>query len=92
MKLIYKYNEANLSLQESLNEDDIEFHITFYEKELKKKLLKIKEFFNQNDVETDLLLYTHSDKHIQVIVRKDFYIDFILQLFKEHLLEEIKWI
>lgn len=80
-----------MALEQIQNEDDIEFHLTFYQQELKTKLLKIKEFFDQNDILTDLLIYTHSDKHIQVIVRKDFYLDFLLQLFKQQLLEEIRW-
>lgn len=88
---VYKYNDAIMALKEIRNGDDIEFHLTFYRQELKTKLLKIKEFFDQNDILTDLLIYTHSDKHIQVIVRKDFYLDFLLQLFKQQLLEEIKW-
>jgi hypothetical protein len=92
MKLVYKYNEALLRLNESPNGEDIEFNLFFHDQEIKKQLSAVKSFFDQNDIYTDLLVYTHSDKHIQMIVRKDYYPDFILQLFKQHLLEEVRWV
>lgn len=91
MRPTYYYDEEKLKLKESQNGDDIEFNLTFVDQTFKKKLLSVKEFFNENDIYTDLLIYTHSDKHVQIIVRKDFYIDFLLQLFKQQLLLEIKW-
>lgn len=91
MKPVYKYNEKLIDLAESPNGEDIEFNLIFHEQEMKKQLAAIKSFFDQNDIYTDLLVYTHSDKHIQMIVRKDYYLDFILQLFKHQLLEEIRW-
>jgi 23S rRNA G2069 N7-methylase RlmK/C1962 C5-methylase RlmI len=91
MRLIYKYNETKMELKETQNEEDVEFNLTFFDKEVKKQLQKVKQFFNENDISTDLLVYTHSDKHVQIIVRKDFYYDFVLQLFKYQLLEEVKW-
>lgn len=91
MKLAYKYNDNKMKLTESQNGDDIEFNITFYEIEATKQLVKVKKYFDENDILTDLLVYTHSDKHFQIIVRKDFYLDFVLQLFKHQLLDEVKW-
>lgn len=92
MRLLYNYNDKKMRLTEEKNGDDVEFNLTFIDNEVKKQLLKVKEFFNENNIFTDLLIYTHSDKHVQIIVRKDFYEDFILQLFKHHLIEEVKWI
>jgi hypothetical protein len=92
MKPVYKYNETLIDLAESSNGEDIEFNLIFHDQKMKKQLAAIKGFFDQNDIYTDLLVYTHSDKHIQMIVRKDYYLDFILQLFKHQLLEEIRWV
>jgi hypothetical protein len=91
MRMLYKYNETKIVLNQSQNGDDVEFNLTLLDKEMKKQLVKVKEFFAENSITTDLLVYTHSDKRIQIIVRKDFYQDFILQLFKHHLLDEVKW-
>ena len=91
MMLLYKYDETKMELKEAQNEDDIEFNLILFDEEVKMQLLKIKKFFSENNIVTDLLVYTHSDRHIQIIVRKDFYYDFVLQLFKYHLLDEVKW-
>ncbi len=92
MKLFYKYDDTFIHLTEAPNGEDIEFNLTFNNLELKKQLGEVKKFFDENDIYTDLLVYTHSDKHVQLIVRKDYYLDFVLQLFKHHLLNEVKWI
>jgi hypothetical protein len=91
MAIFYRYDQTKIDLKESQNGDDVEFNLTLFDMETKRQLAKVKSFFDENDILTDLLVYTHSDKHIQIIVRKDFYLDFILQLFKHQLLEELKW-
>lgn len=91
MRLLYKYDDTKIELKEAQNGDDIEFNLLLFDQEVKKQLLKVKKFFNENNIVTDILVYTHSDKHIQIIVRKDYYYDFVLQLFKYQLLEEVKW-
>lgn len=80
-----------MELKEAKNGDDFEFNLTLFDKDLKKQLAKVKKYFDENDILTDLLVYTHSDKHVQIIVREDFYEDFILQLFKHQLIDEVKW-
>jgi hypothetical protein len=92
MKIEYKYNKELLKITEELNGDDMEFHLTFFEADLKLRIEKIKEFFNENSIVTDILVYKHPNNHFQIIVRKDFYQDFILQLFKQQLIQELRWI
>lgn len=92
MKLNYTFNDSLISLKEMQNGNDVEFTITLLEKNLKPQLEKVEDFFNQNNIVTDVLFYVHKNQHYQIIVRKDFYEDFVLQLFKQQLLHEVKWI
>ncbi|MGZ4159608.1 MAG: hypothetical protein ACXVNF_02250, partial [Neobacillus sp.] len=92
MELVYKYNEKLLDLKESINGEDIEFNIFSLGIDIKKQIFNIQEYFNRNDILTDILVYTHAHKKYQIIVRIEFYTDFVLQLFKQQLLQEIKWV
>ena len=92
MKLIYTYDEKLFELQEKPNEEDVEFSLILFDKELKKGFVKVREYFNQNNITTDIQIYTHPNDTYQIIVRKDFYYDFVLQLFKQQLLLEMKWV
>jgi hypothetical protein len=91
MKLEYKYDEKLVELRETANGDDIEFSITLFNSELKKRIIKVREFFEENKVLTDIHYYIHTNNRYQVIVRNDFYNEFIIQLFRQQLLQEIKW-
>lgn len=92
MKLVYKYDETLLELQETPNGEDIEFSLTLLDVEVKKGLVKIREYFDLNNIITDIQVYIHPNNRYQIIVRKDFYHDFVLQLFKQQLLQELKWV
>jgi hypothetical protein len=91
MKLIYLVDEKLIELKETPNGDDFEFSLTLLNTELKKRLLDIREYFNANEIATDIHIYIHPHNRYQIIVRKDFYHDFLLQLFKQQLLLELKW-
>lgn len=92
MKLVYKYDAKLFDLKEKPNGEDIEFSLTLLDVEVKKSLVKIREYFDANNIITDIQVYTHPNNHYQIIVRKDFYHDFVLQLFKQQLLQELKWV
>ncbi len=91
MNVAYNYDGKLLELKETANGDDIEFSITLFNSELKKNLINVREFFEENKVLTDIHYYIHPNNRYQVIVRKDFYNDFIIQLFRQQLVQEIKW-
>ncbi|WP_066068140.1 hypothetical protein [Neobacillus soli] len=92
MRVEYKYDEKLLELKETANGDDIEFSIILLDSELKKRLTKVRAFFEENKTLTDILYYIHPNNRYQVIVRKDFYNEFLIQLFRQQLLLEIKWV
>ena len=91
MKVAYKYDEKLLELMETANGDDIEFSIILLNTELKKRMIKVREYFEENKILTDIHYYIHPNNRYQVIVRKDFYNEFIIQLFRQQLLKEITW-
>ena len=92
MKATYKYDKQFLSLEETLNGEDFEFTLTFVEKNWRKKIEKIREHFDANNILTDIHFYIHPNNRFQVIVRKDFYNEFIIELFRQQIVQEIKWI
>jgi hypothetical protein len=91
VKVEYKYNEQFLDLKETSNEDDFEFTLTFDDIHWKKKIQKIREHFEANNIITDVLFYIHPNNRFQIIVRKDYYNEFIIQLFRQQIVQEIKW-
>ncbi|MFK9094099.1 hypothetical protein [Bacillus salipaludis] len=92
MKVAYKFDEKLLDLKETANGEDIEFSIILFNSELKKSLKKVRDYFEENKVLTDIHYYIHPNNNYQVIVRKDFYNEFLIQLFRQQLLKEIVWI
>jgi hypothetical protein len=92
MKVAYKFNNQLIELVETSNGDDSEFSLTLIDKNLKKKVEKVREYFDENNILTDIYFYIHPNNRFQIIVRKDFYDEFLIQLFRQQLVNEIKWI
>ncbi|WP_413302477.1 hypothetical protein AA0X95_23970 [Bacillus sp. 1P10SD] len=92
MKVEYKYDPQLLNIKENANGDDIEFTITLLDSQLKKGLKQVREYFEDNKVLTDIHYYIHPNNNYQIIVRSDFYNEFLIQLFRQELLQEIKWV
>jgi hypothetical protein len=90
--LTYEYDQQVIQIEEQTNGDDVELWIRLQEAnaEVEKAVKKIRDEFDQNDVLTDVLFYAHTDGY-QWVVRNDFYVDFILQLFKYRLVRELRW-
>lgn len=51
----------------------------------------MRNFFDENDVYTDVLFYAYANHKFQVIVRQDYYNDFVIELMRHHLLQSIEW-
>lgn len=92
MKVAYKFNEKLMELTETADGNDFEFFITLFNDEQKISLKKVRDYFEENNILTDIHFYIHSNNKYQIIVRKDFYNDFLIQLFRQRLLDEIKWV
>jgi hypothetical protein len=91
MKVEYKYDAQLLDIKETTNGDDLEFTITLLDNQLKKRLKLVREYFEENKILTDIHYYIHPNNRYQIIVRKDFYNEFLIQLFRQGLLQEVKW-
>ncbi|RNB91106.1 hypothetical protein EDM56_05840 [Brevibacillus fluminis] len=89
--LTYQFDSSTLSIQESKVEGDYEFRIHVQEEEQHQAMRDIRHYFAENRVHTDVLFYTQIDHGYQVIVRQDYYVAFVLQLFAYRLLTQVAW-
>lgn len=94
MPLNYRIDPERVRIRETTNDDDVEFELTFLQDEpLLSKMREVQKEFEDNDVYTDVLFYLNRDQERQykIIVRKDFYADFLLALLKYRILEGREW-
>ena len=89
----YKCIQEGFSLMEQRNGDDIEFMIVI--KDIGRYLPAIKEVrehFERDSIYTDVLFYVYPNNEYRIIVRHDYYIDFILCLFKNKFVNSVSWV
>lgn len=90
--LTYSYDQEILSLKETPNGNDVEFQVTFLKEQPYLNYMKqVQKHFEENQIITDVLFYIYENHEYRVIVRKDFYVDFILELMKHRLLLSVEW-
>lgn len=88
----YEYDQGSLDIQERENDKDKEFIIKLKDPEKHLPgLRKVRAHFTNDTVYTDALFYTHKNNEYHVIVRSDYYIDFLLSLFKHNILVKLEW-
>ncbi|OAS14795.1 hypothetical protein [Paenibacillus oryzisoli] len=91
MKLIYEWNQQVIDISEVEVMNDIEFSIKVLSPSHFDDMNNIQKIFESNDVITDVLIYTYTNHKYRIIVRKEYYSDFILQLMKNQLLKKVEW-
>ncbi|MBD0384700.1 hypothetical protein [Paenibacillus sedimenti] len=91
MKLVYESNPDILDIKEVEVMNDIEFTIRILSPSHFNTMKHVQKIFEENDILTDVLVYTYSNHEYRVVVRKVFYGDFILQLMKCQLLTKVEW-
>jgi adenine specific DNA methylase Mod len=90
--IIYESSQEGFTLNEQKNNEDIEFTIVIKDNERYLAAMKqLRDFYNSDNVYTDVLFYVHKDHEYQIIVRQDTYIDFLLSLFKYKFIQSISW-
>ncbi|QYR19481.1 hypothetical protein KZ483_16310 [Paenibacillus sp. sptzw28] len=88
----YRYDEQSLRIIEVDNTEDMEFNIQIVDEGAYLEGIKqVKAFFDDNRVYTDVLFYAYNNNEYRVIVREDYYVDFILAMFKHRLLKSVEW-
>ncbi|HZG78104.1 MAG TPA: hypothetical protein VEZ72_19790 [Paenibacillus sp.] len=88
--LLYAYDEAAVDIRETANEADVEFRIRLLTAP-PEAMEAIRETFDDNRVHTDVLVYPYPDRDYRVIVRKDYYERFVLELMRMKLLRRVEW-
>lgn len=91
MELTYQINKDVIELTETEMETDVEFEIRILADDKWAEMKKIQKFFEEDSVYTDVLFYAYENHRIRVIVRKDYYVDFILTLMKHRFVESAAW-
>lgn len=91
MKLVYDWDPNIVDIKEEEVLNDIEFTIRVLAQPYFETMRHIQKIFEANDVITDLFVYAYPNHEYRVVVRKDYYGDFILQLLKYHLLTKVEW-
>jgi hypothetical protein len=90
--LTYRYDQDVIRISESGNENDIEFRIHILQENTYLDGMKlVQKEFEDNQVYTDALFYLYPNHEYRVIVRKDYYNDFVLELMKHRLLQSVEW-
>ncbi|MNG15676.1 hypothetical protein D3C84_995210 [compost metagenome] len=91
MKLIYEWNQHVIDISETEVLNDIEFSIKILSPSHFEDMRSIEKIFESNHVITDVLVYTYTNHEYRVILRNEYYGDFILQLMKYGLLTKVEW-
>ncbi|MCP3773933.1 hypothetical protein NLX71_11540 [Paenibacillus sp. MZ04-78.2] len=91
--LYYEYDRELLTIEEQSNGQDVEFRMKLHRPDagVEKAVKRIRDYFDDNDVITDVLFYAHEDGEYQWIVRHDFYEDFVISLFRHRLVQRMAW-
>ena len=93
MKLNYQWKPDVIRLEERVNGNDVEFQIELLQEgPYVKAMGQVQKYFEANNIHTDVLFYVYPEHRYQVIVRKDYYNDFVLELMRRQLLTRVEWI
>ncbi|AWB43281.1 hypothetical protein DCC85_02910 [Paenibacillus sp. CAA11] len=89
--LVYNYDANMIHIIETKDDQENTFRIKVLDTQYLKKLLAVLDYFDRNNIYTDVLSYPYKDNEFKVIVRKEFYNDFLAELLKAGLLQSLKW-
>lgn len=92
LQLKYDFDPKEMLILETEGDSDVEFEIKFIgDPSIALRLKEVQKKFAENDVYTDALFYLYEDQRHKIIVRKEYYIDFIMALMKYQLLTRVEW-
>ena len=85
--LVYEFDKSEVDIRETANEDDVEFTVRLLKDYPEPNPMKlVQHTFEHDPVLTDALFYVYPNREYKVIVRKEYYDDFILELMRRGLL------
>ncbi|WP_305025291.1 hypothetical protein [Paenibacillus lacisoli] len=80
-----------LKIKEEKQDTDIHFQIQIKDDRYLEQFKLVLQFFDDNKVYTDVLSYPYENHEYRVIVREDYYNDFLAEMLKARLLQSLKW-
>jgi hypothetical protein len=91
--LTYRFNKDVIQIRETGNDSDVEFVISLLVDEPYTAAIKeVQHKFDENRIHTDVLFYAYENHQYRIIVRQEYYNDFILELLRHQLLESAEWV
>lgn len=93
MKLIYRSNPNTIDIQETDAGQDVEFLIRLIPGDPAQvdAMRHVQNYFDSNRVYTDVSFYAYQNHEYRIIVRKDFYVEFIIEMMRFQLLHGVEW-
>jgi hypothetical protein len=88
--LKYSVDTNLVELEENGRGHDIEFLIKIKNPDIQKVLYQMRQKVENDPIYTDILFYTFKD-HLEVLVKSEAYMTFILELFKVGLIIKVQW-
>ncbi|MEY4480502.1 MAG: hypothetical protein RLZZ267_1180 [Bacillota bacterium] len=93
MVIFYDWNKNEIDIQRNENNEiDIEIFIRILDPGKIAGMEAISNYFDENNILTDVFIYAYENQEYKVVVRKDFYVDFMIALFKYRLINKIEWV
>lgn len=93
MTIHYEWNKDEIDIQFNEHDGiDIEFNIRILNPQKNAGMDAICNYFEENNVITDVFIYAYEHHEYKVVVRNDFYVEFMIALFKNQLIEKLEWV
>lgn len=93
MTISYGWNKNEIDIQMIDNGGtDIDIYIRIIEPKKNEGMNAISDYFENNTVLTDVFIFAYENHEYKIVVRKDFYVNFMVELFKNQLIEKLEWV
>ncbi|MFD0716488.1 hypothetical protein [Paenibacillus sp. GCM10027626] len=90
--LSYRFDDTIIDIQQKKDGDDFEFLVRIKnEAKALEPMRAVRHIFEDDDDYTDVLFYAYPHHEYKVIVRQQHYVDFIVELLRHRLLEQVAW-
>lgn len=88
----YHYDPDALQIEEVQNTNDVEFYFRFVGKgNYLESLKKLRNQYESTDLANSVYFYPYINHDYQVVVPKDHYDYFVLDLMKHRILQHVEW-
>lgn len=88
----YQYDPDAVQIEETQNANDVEFYFRFIgEGSYLDGLRQLRNQYESTDLVNSVYFYPYINHDVQVVVPKDYYDHFVLDLMKHRILQYVEW-